>query len=431
MFYNRYLKNLYILFYKMAYMPHKNKDLQEKFSIIPKTFSDFNNIFFNGKSSFFEKIEKNHPKEGEEFLKIYKNLKELVLNMETVLQKEYPFLKTHTEKNKIEITRKEAALLFLLSFFNCMECNSPRFIVYNIIVSKFGIAFQFGRCFLSYLTTIGKWLEEKNDEILNEKIIYIRDNCESKKYLDNKEVDLCEINVLEEGSLFDGDASYCVDFANKKIGGGALTGGRVQEEILFALQPEAIISMLFMEVMDPNDAIGIFNTIEYSKSSGYSHTFRFEKSSITDDLANIKRHRIIAIDAIFKTNSSSFFNFCKNTIQEDIIRDIHKSYVGFNLINLEEEEKEKFEKTISTGNWGCGAFGGNHELKFIQQWISASFAGVKRLDYYTFGDIKMKNAVKHHSEIKNIYKNAKTLYEKITLKKIDEKKIIINLVKNK
>ena len=414
----------------MAYIPHKNKDLQERFSIIPNTFSDFNTIFFKGKSSFFEKIEKYHPEEGKEFLNIYKNLKELVLNMETILQKQYPFLKTNTENNKIEITRKEAALLFLLSFFNCMECNSPRFIVYNIIVSKYGIAFQFGRCFLSYLTTIGKWLEEKNDKILNEKIIYIRDNCESKDYLDkNKEVELCEVNVLEEGSLFDGDASYCVDFANKKIGGGALTGGSVQEEILFALQPEAIISMLFMEVMSVNDAIGIFNTIEYSKSSGYSHTFKFEKSSITDESTNIKRHRIIAIDAIFKSNSFSFFNLCKNINQEDIIRDIHKSYVGFNLINLEEEEK--FEKTISTGNWGCGAFRGNHELKFIQQWISASFAGVKKLDYYTFGDIKMKNAVKHYSKIKNIYKKAKALFEEITLKKIDEKKIIINLVKNK
>ena len=315
----------------MAYIPHKNKDLQERFSIIPNTFSDFNTIFFKGKSSFFEKIEKYHPEEGKEFLNIYKNLKELVLNMETILQKQYPFLKTNTKNKKIEITRKEAALLFLLSFFNCMECNSPRFIVYNIIVSKYGIAFQFGRCFLSYLTTIGKWLEEKNDKILNEKIIYIRDNCESKDYLDkNKEVELCEVNVLEEGSLFDGDASYCVDFANKKIGGGALTGGSVQEEILFALQPEAIISMLFMEVMSVNDAIGIFNTIEYSKSSGYSHNFRFEKSSITDDLTNIKRYRIIAIDAIFKTDSFSFFALCKNNIQADIKKhDIIKSFKYF------------------------------------------------------------------------------------------------------
>ena len=410
----------------MASSPFINNYSKVNFSKTPKTFNELNEIFFNGKSKFFYKIEKNYPKEGEEFLKIYKNLQELVSNIDNILQKEYPLLKKFTKKNKIEMTRKEAALLFLLSFFKCLECKSNRFNVYYILLSNSGPAFQFGRCYLNYLTIIGKWLEEKND-ILNEKLIYIRDNNDSKEYLDNKEVNLCEINVIEEGSLFDGKASYCIDFANKYIGGGALTGGSVQEEILFAVEPEAIISMLFMEVMDENDAIGIFNTIEYSKSTGYGYSVKFDKSAITDDLKQIKKHRIIAIDAVV---SRGFFNyiFDKGQIQRDIIRDIHKAYVGFNLINLEEEKD--FEKIISTGNWGCGAFGGNHELKFIQQWISASFAGVKRLDYYTFADIKMKNAAKHYNDIKNKYQKANALYEAITLNKIDDKKIIFNLINN-
>ena len=410
----------------MASSPYINNYSKVNFSKTPKTFNELNEIFFNGKRKFFYKIEKNYPKEGEEFLKIYKNLQELVSNIDNILQKEYPLLKKFTKKNKIEMTRKEAALLFLLSFFKCLECKSNRFNVYYILLSNSGPAFQFGRCYLNYLTIIGKWLEEKN-EILNEKLIYIRDNNDSKEYLDNKEVNLCEINVIEEGSLFDGKASYCIDFANKYIGGGALTGGSVQEEILFAVEPEAIISMLFMEVMDENDAIGIFNTIEYSKSTGYGYSVKFDKSAITDDLKQIKKHRIIAIDAVV---SRGFFNyiFDKGQIQRDIIRDIHKAYVGFNLINLEEEKD--FEKIISTGNWGCGAFGGNHELKFIQQWISASFAGVKRLDYYTFADIKMKNAAKHYNDIKNKYQKANALYEAITLNKIDDKKIIFNLINN-
>ena len=410
----------------MASSPYINNYSKVNFSKTPKTFNELNEIFFNGKSKFFYKIEKNYPKEGEEFLKIYKNLQELVSNIDNILQKEYPLLKKFTKKNKIEMTRKEAALLFLLSFFKCLECKSNRFNVYYILLSNSGPAFQFGRCYLNYLTIIGKWLEEKN-EILNEKLIYIRDNNDSKEYLDNKQVNLCEINVIEEGSLFDGKASYCIDFANKYIGGGALTGGSVQEEILFAVEPEAIISMLFMEVMDENDAIGIFNTIEYSKSTGYGYSVKFDKSAITDDLKQIKKHRIIAIDAVV---SRGFFNyiFDKGQIQRDIIRDIHKAYVGFNLINLEEEKD--FEKIISTGNWGCGAFGGNHELKFIQQWISASFAGVKRLDYYTFADIKMKNAAKYYNDIKNKYQKANALYEAITLNKIDDKKIIFNLINN-
>ena len=225
--------------------------------------------------------------------------------------------------------------------------------------------------------------------------------------------------------MFDGDAPYHVDFANKRIGGGALTGGRVQEEILFAKEPEAIVSMLFMEVMSDNDAIGIFNTIEYSQSTGYANSFKFKQSNITDDLSTVKRHRIIAIDASI---NRSFYNyFYKNT--NDIIRDIHKAYVGFNLINL--EENKNIEKIIATGNWGCGAFGGNHELKFIQQWLAASFVGVKRLDYYTFKEKEMQNAVKYYEEIKNKYKNALKLYEAIAHNKINENYIIINLIKNK
>ena len=411
----------------MAYRPQLNNYLRERFSKTPKTFSEFNYIFFDGKCRFFGEIETNYQKEGNEFLKIYKNLSELVLNMESILQKEYPLLRRCSKKNKIELTRKEAALLFLLSFFNCMKCNSNRFSVYYILLARYERSFQFGRCFLNYLITIGKWLEEKRNDILDEKIIYIRDNLDSKDYLNNPEVDLCEMNVLEKGSLFDGAASYCVDFANKYIGGGALTGGCVQEEILFALEPEAVVSMLFMEVMDQNDAIGIFNTIEYSKSSGYGYSFKFEKSAIINDLTQIKKHRIIAIDATVRGSNYGYYYNHKN--QENIIRDIHKAYVGFNLINLEEEKN--FEKIIATGNWGCGAFGGNHELKFIQQWIAASFAGVKRLDYYTFDDSRMKNVLSFYKEIKNKYKKSNLLYEAIALTQLNEKNIIFNLIKNK
>ena len=40
---------------------------------------------------------------------------------------------------------------------------------------------------------------------------------------------------------------------------------------------------------------------------------------------------------------------------------------------------------IATGNWGCGAFNGNLELKFLVQYIAASSAG-RDLHYFTFGE---------------------------------------------
>lgn len=109
---------------------------------------------------------------------------------------------------------------------------------------------------------IGIWVSEHNP-ILEENITYIRDSIGSPNYLNNKDIELCDLTIDEENSLFDGKASYCVDFVNKYIGGGVLNDGNVQEEILFAAEPEAIVSLFFMEVMGDNDAIGIlirFNT---------------------------------------------------------------------------------------------------------------------------------------------------------------------------
>jgi len=46
-----------------------------------------------------------------------------------------------------------------------------------------------------------------------------------------------------------------VDFANKRIGGGVLGWGAVQEEIRFMICPELIVSRLFSEQMDHNESI--------------------------------------------------------------------------------------------------------------------------------------------------------------------------------
>lgn len=52
-------------------------------------------------------------------------------------------------------------------------------------------------------------------------------------------------------------------------------------------------------------------------------------------------------------------------------------------------------RAIATGNWGCGAFGGHLQLKFVLQWIAASVSNklspgmdsamTHDMLYYTFG----------------------------------------------
>ena len=36
------------------------------------------------------------------------------------------------------------------------------------------------------------------------------------------------------------------------------------------------------------------------------------------------------------------------------------------------------ERYIAIGNWRCGVYNGIFELKFLEQWIVASFSGVQR-----------------------------------------------------
>lgn len=61
---------------------------------------------------------------------------------------------------------------------------------------------------------------------------------------------------------------------------------------------------------------------------------------------------------------------------------LNKAYVGF-MGDSKIEDKKEDTKLVSTGRWGCGAFNGNSELKFIIQWIAASLQN-RDMVFYTF-----------------------------------------------
>ena len=413
------------------YFPHKFPDIWEKikemFTSKIETISDLNKIFFQDNSRFLKELEKNYPEDGKEFINIFQNISSLVLDSEKIFPKgEIDSLKMNTT-DKIILTRKQVALIFILGFFDIFNLDPKKTNVYqrydfhSILNANNGSNFSKGRCFFNYLTVIGKWLGE-NNKLLEENVTYIRENKEFNIKDFSHLEKLCDIEIIEKGSLFDSDASFCVDFANKYIGGGVLSGGCVQEEILFVVEPEAIVSIFFMEKMEDNDAIRIDNLIQFSNYSGYGRSFKYEESAIKK--GEIKKHNIIAIDAVC--------DYSKGGIdKESVERDLIKAYIGFNLINLEEENVLKLKKTIATGNWGCGAFGGDFELKFIQQWLAATFAGVEKLYYYTF-ERKEMNFVNENLKKMESYKAYDLYLAMITevLFKGEVLKIIINRYEN-
>ena len=163
---------------------------------------------------------------------------------------------------------------------------------------------------------MGKWLGE-NNKLLEENVTYIRENKEFNIKDFSHLEKLCDIEIIEKGSLFDSDASFCVDFANKYIGGGVLSGGCVQEEILFVVEPEAIVSIFFMEKMEDNDAIRIDNLIQFSNYSGYGRSFKYEESAIKKG-RNVK-------ELVKRSNSTRNTDFQK-TIHGSFYLEENKEY---------------------------------------------------------------------------------------------------------
>ncbi|KAF9193344.1 hypothetical protein BGZ51_003618 [Haplosporangium sp. Z 767] len=197
-----------------------------------------------------------------------------------------------------------------------------------------------------------------------------------------------------------------LDFANKTLGGGVLGRGAVQEEIRFVICPELIISRLFTQQLQDNEAVLIKGAERYSNYNGYSRTFEWHSDYVDAtprDKLGRRKTEICAIDALpFKFKDQRLDQFSEKCI----LREINKAIVGFrrSAITASEwglcraESPTGESQLIATGNWGCGAFGGHLQLKFLIQLLAASVCGGyskddrddnlpmgRNLIYYTYG----------------------------------------------
>ncbi|WAR27440.1 PARG1-like protein [Mya arenaria] len=78
--------------------------------------------------------------------------------------------------------------------------------------------------------------------------------------------------------------------------------------------------------------------------------------------------------------------------------DVLASKVLINSVAISRREhlsslRQQYGRPIATGNWGCGAFGGDPHLKSLLQWMAASYAGCPCLLYYTFQNANMEKEV--------------------------------------
>lgn len=367
-------------------------------------------------TQFFTNIQSEYPTEVASFLHVYPFICALILDTKGIFEsRRVPLLQTRT-CGKAELTRRQAACLLALSFFGDYGVGGE---TYNIFTVRQVLAIPCGEhvlsigvCYLNYLTNVGRWLQRGPEcaDLLSERVTYMRHSIQPFP-LDAQRVPLCPVKVVEQGSLGSSPANYHADFANKFIGGGALQGGCVQEELMFARQPELACAMAFMEVMDATDAIRIDNALCHSLTSGYAATFKFEGNALGEPGAARKGGRVprvVAMDAVIQGHEEQFD-------QAVIGRDVHKAFVCFQLAANPERMgvAKDVPATVATGNWGCGAFGGDHELKFVEQWIAASLAGVEELEYYAYQSREMENVIARYGEIREKCGDVKRLYSKL------------------
>ena len=180
------------------------------------------------------------------------------------------------------------------------------------------------------------------------------------------------------------------DFANKHIGGGVLRRGCVQEEIRMMVSPESLLAVRLSDVLLPNEAVIIRNTIQFSDYSGYSSSFkclglsRYLLAAFQDPSFTIPRDDILCIDAIpFGPDKEKQYSL------NNILRELEKCRVGLTTGCC---------KAFATGNWGCGVFGGDTQLKAVIQWIAASETNHPML-FFPFDD-------KHTNELPDLVRLA-------------------------
>jgi poly(ADP-ribose) glycohydrolase len=262
------------------------------------------------------------------------------------------------------LTRRQCACFLAHSFFGSITASARRVEnekwAFRAAQLFFLEALPSALCFLNYFKLLGQ-NGIPAGSLTIEKLRFPRGF--PPWHWEQDETPLCNIDFVD-GSIEDSPADVHVDFANKFIGGGCLENDFAMEEILFAIKPEMIVSMALCSYMQDEEAIRISGALQYSPYTGYSHTFEFAGNYVGRRAGAAPI--ICAIDAL---QGCSKIQFVEGLVR----RDLNKARIAFGGGN-----------TVATGNWGCGAFGNDHTLKFIQQWLAASAAGVTRLCYHTY-----------------------------------------------
>ncbi|CAL8135945.1 unnamed protein product [Orchesella dallaii] len=310
------------------------------------------------------------------------------LKLPSLLASPIPFLKKHENKT-IYLTKKLVCSLLANAFFCTLpeEKGGMQTINFHTMFNtamKGNAKAEKLKCILNYFQEITKTL---NDTTKGDQIISFERRCiRNKVDWYNSFKPLTVVEVDQNKKIEDAHGMLKVDFANKRVGGGVLSEGCVMEEILFATCPELIISRLFTEPLEDDEVLLITGSEQFSKYKGYSRSFSFagptKIHNMPTDNLNRVFNPVVVMDALEFKEHQKELQFQRHFVD----RELHKAYVAFMLT-------DSVNIPVATGNWGCGAFNGDPELKFLIQWLAASETGRKLLVYHTIGSARQTESI--------------------------------------
>lgn len=216
-----------------------------------------------------------------------------------------------------------------------------------------------------------------------------------KKQLEQAKV--TTIPAIAFGKMDEKNERCIVDFANKRLGGGWLSYGQVQEEIMFTerFDAGALCAKALMEMPeDPTDPEKRAVACKFSMHANeawiikgcprFAHLdwYGRVREGFMDKLTPLNPNEdqdtcptVICVDAI----KADFQRYEK----EHLEMMLRKAYCGFAAAAHDPDVGG--EKLVATGSWGCGAFHNNECVMFVVQALAANAAGVA-LTHHVLGD---------------------------------------------
>lgn len=286
------------------------------------------------------------------------------------------------ENNQIFLSRRQCAAVAAAAFFGLLPLQGDTIPGYNLEYVLHTDVPKLA-CFLCYYTQVSK----ESAEVLDHQFVSFarrahNDSSDREFWATALDKPLIPAKVFLEGTIEGDTGALQADFANEYLGGGVLHGGNVQEEIRFAVCPECIVGMLFCECMLPHEAIFIVGAQQYSKYRGYGGSFQFDGPVTSRDALDGRQRadvHLVAFDALCFAGAMQYK-------EDGIYRELQKAYVACLGDPSEDPSGGTHRReAFATGNWGCGVFGGDPQLKSLIQWIAASANG-RELKYYIYGD---------------------------------------------